>query len=115
MKKTTLALAMAIAMMFALPLAAAANPCADTFVVYNQGAHTIVHLYVSPPDESSWPPDLLGQYVLNPGYDYRPLYSYYGADCDCATYQDVEAIYTDGTVRTDMEVDICRYNVSFSY
>lgn len=115
MKKTILSFGMALAMTVVLPLAAAANTCADTFVVYNQGTHTIEHLNTSPSNDSAWGPDLLGQYVLNPGYNYRPLFSYYGADCDCATNQDVRAVYSDGTVLTDMDVNICAYNVSFYY
>jgi hypothetical protein len=101
-------------MAVSMPLVAAAS-CGDSFTVYNQGVHTIETINTSPHGNPNWGPDLLGQYVLNAGYNDHPLSAYYGANCDCTEYQDVRAVYADGTVETDMDVDICENNVVFYY
>jgi hypothetical protein len=81
------------------------------FTVYNDGTVTMEHLYISPHGRDSWDEDLLGNYVLNPGYHYRPLENYTVPTC----WQDVKAVYEDGKVITDFDVNICDVNLHFSY
>jgi len=81
------------------------------FTVYNDGTVTIEHLYVSPHGRNSWDADLLGTYVLNPGYNFHPLENYTVPTC----WQDIKAVYEDGHVITDWDVDICSVNIHYSY
>ncbi len=115
MKKAILSLAAAFALALSMPLIAAAN-CGDTFTVYNEGSHTIYSIYVEPHDYAYWGPDLLGNYVLYPGYHVEPLSLYWGANPNIPDiYQDIKVVYQDGHVITDYDVNICAYNVTFYY
>jgi hypothetical protein len=105
----------ALAAVLIIPLAARAN-CGDTFTVYNEGSHQIYSINVEPSDYNQWGPDLLGNYVLNPGYSVHPLSLYWGANPNIPNdIQDVRVVYSDGTVLTRTGVDICEYNLTFNY
>jgi len=89
----------------------------DTFTIYNEGVHTIEIVNVEPSSAGTWGPDLLGSgYILGPGHSFQPLSWHFGADPTVPSCtQDIRVIYSDGTVDTDMGVDICNYNVTFYY
>jgi hypothetical protein len=102
--------AIAIAGMVLATSAISSASSAD-FTVFNDGSVTLEHLYVSPHGRNTWDQDLLGNYVLNPGYNYKPLVNYSVPTC----WQDVKAVYEDGNVVSDWDVNICAVNLHFSY
>lgn len=105
----------AVAVTLSIPLIASAN-CGDNFTIYNQGSHTIESVYVEPSDYNQWGPDLLGNYVLDPGYSVHPLSLYWGANPNIPNdIQDVRVQYSDGTVLTRTGINICEYNLTFNY
>jgi hypothetical protein len=114
-RKTLLSIVAASVIALAMPLCAAAN-CGDTFTIYNAGSHTVYTVNVEPHDYCCWGPDLLRDDVLNPGYHFEPLLFYYGMHPNTpSVMQDVRVVYSNGYVITDMDVNICAYNVVLHY
>ena len=104
--------AIALGMMLAATAyVGAASYSAPNFTVYNEGSEVIESVNVSPHNNNSWGEDLLGNYALQPGYNYKPLTNYTLPTC----YQDVRAVYDDQHVETLYNVNVCTQNVIFHY
>lgn len=84
---------------------------APNFLVINDGSHTIIAVYVEPSASDSWGQDLLGNNVLDPGYETHALTGYTLPSC----IQDVKVIYSDKHIAYDLNVNVCTQYVTSSY
>jgi len=82
---------------------AAGGQAQQNFSVVNNTGHTVVHLMVSPNNENSWGPDILGRDTLANGETAQVTFPRNTSQCAW----DIQAVYDDGT-NTDMRnVNLC--------
>ena len=83
--------------------APAGGEAQQNFSVVNNTGHTVVTLNVSPTNQDSWGPDILGRDVLPNGQSAQITFPRNTSQCSW----DIKATYDDGT-NTDMRnVDLC--------
>ena len=92
----------------ALSAEAAYEDCASRFRVINAGSTTMTSIFMRP-SGGIWGPDLLGNDVLDPGYNYRALAGLsLGSEV-----QDIIVYYEDGVHSWIYGIDVCYYNATF--
>ncbi|NJR60515.1 MAG: hypothetical protein HC769_17765 [Cyanobacteria bacterium CRU_2_1] len=76
----------------------------SNFHVYNNSSVSLVQLYISESELSTWGNDVLGQDVLPSGYSTQILFN------DPSPYQclyDIRAVFEDGQVLEDYQINVC--------
>jgi hypothetical protein len=101
-----------LALTIGLLTTATAAASAASFLLVNQGDHTVYHLYVSRHSTGDWGPDILGEDVLSPGY--QTTISFPDDSFDTC-YWDIGVVYEDGHTATDMDEDLCSTGTVYSH
>lgn len=74
------------------------------FRVYNSSNYTIRYLYVSPSSSRIWQSDILGNSVLRSGDNTRIIF---GDPSSRRCWYDFRAVFSDGSVAQNMQVNVC--------
>jgi hypothetical protein len=84
--------------------APAAGQAQQNFTVVNNTGHTVMTLNVSPSNENSWGPDILGSDVLANGQSASVTFPRGEAQCSW----DIKATYDDGDTTDARGVNLCQ-------
>lgn len=87
----------------AAPAAPAGDQTNQNFTLNNQTGHVVVTLNVSPSNENSWGPDILGRDVLANGESAEITFP--RAETQCLW--DIKATYDDGDTTDERGVNLC--------
>lgn len=97
-----LALVPALAIAFASPRHANADPRDFTF--YNSSGLTITQLFVAPSSSNDWGTDILGAGVLPPGQSINVVFQRFdGTTC----FYDVRVVDETGATHEEYQFDLC--------
>lgn len=104
--RRTASLAVTLALLAACFIAAyaPASACNKTFRVYNDTDTAIERLYVAPTEASTWEDDVLGDGILDAGYN--KLVDMSSDTRDLKLY-DVKAVFSNGQVVSGGKIPIC--------
>lgn len=105
---------------------APSSSCGASFTIYNRGRHTILHVVADESGENAsagqppgadtsphWAGDLLGDYVLRPGENFRPFADSSDTGHKTQWYR-MQITYDDGHAFHEL-VDICKNNLELRY
>ncbi|MBD3880590.1 hypothetical protein IFO70_02350 [Phormidium tenue FACHB-886] len=102
LRPVMVASALAVSMVSVLAPAALADK--SDFWVRNDSENTISELYLSASNRDSWDNDLLGSTVLESGDRFQVTFGDYS---DSACLYDIRAVFSDGQVVEDYQVNVC--------
>jgi predicted small secreted protein len=88
----------------AAPSAEVQGQAQQNFTVVNNTGHTVMTLNVSPSNEDSWGPDILGSSVLANGESAQVTFPRGEAQCSW----DIKATYDDGDTTDARGVNLCQ-------
>lgn len=101
---STTLLASAMALPIAGTFAEAALAAKDNFVVYNDSRLTIVELYVSASNRTTWDNNILNGDVLGSGDSTRVVF---GDPSPSTCLYDILAVFADGQTVEDYQINVC--------
>jgi len=87
----------------AAPAEGGADQTNQNFTINNQTGHTVVTLNVSPSNEDSWGPDILGRDTLANGESAQITFPRAETQCQW----DIKATYDDGDTTDERGVNLC--------